>query len=598
MKKLIWIVPILMFSATGLVVCPPDMRLPALGIELLLAAMAALVWSWLTISPVNVRDVAAGHGQHGKGRWMNDTEKNDIFLSVPRGKETIPAFVYDFQNGHWMVDASEHNVMLLAPPGGGKTTKIIIPTIRYNIAVNENTQGKGASMVILDCKGELYRKNASLLQQAGYKTPALDLRNIMKSSRYNLLANVNEAIDEYRAATDKLTKARAYGRAERYAKVVASQLIDSDAADVKSESSDYFNETARGLITGVILLVSEFAPPQQRHIISVFNLILEMNGQIQGTGGFGQPQKTKMEELLEKIDDPRIRYYTGPATSADMRTSMNVFSSALGKLVKFIDAELEQLLIGHDREFDARQFIHDPTALFVISPDENITRHFIGSLLVRNIMNDVIEIAENECGGELPRKLLLLLDEFGQQPPIPDYDALSAAIRSRGGRIMIALQDFAQLQKHYSKTKAEILRGTNQTIITSFVAPSALDTAETISKILGNETILTGSSSVQQGKTSSTKSLVGRPLMSPSDLVTMPAGEFIVIRGSSHPLKVTPPGHWTYLQDAPEPLRRELVYRDVQVADADTLKARAGPLSYDLRPGMFEISEDEEAPLR
>lgn len=585
-------------AVAALLLCPPDRRLMVTVVLLLAGAAGILIWSWLSAGPINVKDVTAGHGQHGKSRWMNDTEKSGIFLFVPRGKETEPAFVYDFQNGHWLADTSEHNVMLLAPPGGGKTTRIIIPTIRYNLAVNQNTHGRGASMVILDCKGELYRKNASLLQAAGYKTPALDLRNIMKSSRYNLLANVNAAIDEYRGAADKLDKARAYGRAERYAKVVASQLIDSDAADVKSESSDYFNETARGLITGVILLVSEFAPPQQRHIISVFNLILEMNGQIQGAGGFGQPQKTKMEELLEKIDDPRIRYYTGPATSADMRTSMNVFSSALGKLVKFIDAELEQLLIGHDREFDARRFIHDPTALFVISPDENTTRHFIGSLLVRNIMNDVIGIAENECGGVLPRKLLLLLDEFGQQPPIPDYDALSAAIRSRGGRIMIALQDFAQLQKHYSKTKAEILRGTNQTILTSFVAPAALSTAEAISKILGNETILTGSNSTQNGKTSSTKSLVGRPLMSPSDLIAMPAGEFIVIRGSAHPLKIVPPGYWLYLPDASEPQRQELAYRDVQVADADTLKARAGPLSYDLHPGMFEISEDEEAPLR
>lgn len=578
----------------AVIAVPPQYRVAALGAALLVAGVAFLIWSWIYQKPIDVKDVAAGHGQHGKSRWMNDTEKNSIFLSVPSGRETEPGFVIDFSAGHWRVDTSEHNVMLVAPPGSGKTTRIIIPTVRYNLAVNKNTGGHGASMVILDCKGELYRRNAAQLQAAGYRTPALDLRNISKSSRYNFIANVNAAIDEYRAATDKLSKARAYGRAERYAKVAASLLIDSDSAEVKSESSDYFNETARGLITGVILLVSEYAPAPQRHIISVFNLILEMNGQIQGSGGFGQPQKTKMEALLEKINDPRIRYYTGPATSADMRTSMNVFSSALGKLVKFIDAELEQVLIAHDSDFDAKTFISQPSALFLISPDENTTRHFISSLIVRNLMNDLIEIAETEYGGVLPRKVLLLLDEFGQQPPIPDYDALSAAMRSRGGRLMIALQDFGQLQKHYSKTKSEIIRGTNQTIITSFVAPAALSTAETISKILGNETILTGSSSIQQGKTSSTKSLVGRPLMSPSDLIAMPVGEFIVIRGTAHPLKVTPPGYWTYLGDAPEPQRPDLEYREVQVADADLLSARAGVLSYDLTPGMFDIEENED----
>lgn len=572
----------------GLTLVPTERRVPMLGLAVLAAGLFTLLAMWLKSKPLDVKDVSAGHGQHGRSRWMSDTEKSGIFLSVPRGKEFEPGFVFSFEGSRWLVDASEHNVLLLAPPFAGKTTRMMIPTIRYNLAVNQNTGGQGASMVILDCKGELFRKNAALLQQAGIRTPAIDLRNISRSSRYNFIANVNAAIDEYKAATDKLARVRAYGRAERYAKVAASLLIDSDGAEVKSESSDYFNETARGLITGVILLVSEYAPVTERHIISVFNLILEMNGQIQGAANAGQAQKTKLEELLEYIDDPRIRYYTGPATSADLRTSMNVFSSALGKLVRFIDAELEQVLCEHDSAFDARAFIDSPSAIFLISPDENTTRHFMSSLIVRNLMNDLIEMAETEYHGVLPRKVLLLLDEFGQQPPIPDYDALSAAIRSRGGRLMIALQDFAQLQKHYSKTKSEIIRGTNQTIITSFVAPAALSTAETLSKILGNETILTGSSSYQQGKSSSSKSLMGRALMAPSDLIAMEEGEFIVIKGTTHPLRISPPGYWTYLEDAQEPERSELAYREIMVADADTLKARAGSLSYDLSPGMFD----------
>lgn len=577
------------FTLYGLIRVPAEQRTSAVGLVILVAGLIALLVIWIKSKPLDVKDVAAGHGQHGRSRWMNDTEKNETFLSVSRGKECEPGFVFSFERNRWLVDASEHNVLLLAPPFAGKTTRMMIPTIRYNLAVNQNTGGRGASMVILDCKGELFRKNAALLQQAGIRTPAIDLRNISGSNRYNFIANVNAAIDEYKTAPNKLAKARAYGRAERYAKVAASLLIDSDSSDVKSESSDYFNETARGLITGVILLVSEYAPATERHIISVFNLILEMNGQIQGAVNAGQPQKTKLEELLEYIDDPRIRYYTGPATSADMRTSMNVFSSALGKLVRFIDAELEQVLCEHDSAFDARAFIETPSAIFLISPDENTTRHFMSSLIVRNLMNDLIEMAETEYHGVLPRKVLLLLDEFGQQPPIPDYDALSAALRSRGGRLMIALQDFAQLQKHYSKTKSEIIRGTNQTIITSFVAPAALSTAETLSKIMGNETILTGSSSYQQGKSSSSKALMGRALMAPSDLITMEEGKFIVIKGTTHPLRISPPGYWTYLEDAEEPMRPELEYREIMVADADTLKARAGSLSYDLTPGMFDL---------
>lgn len=555
------------------------------------AILLVLIIYFATRKPLDVKDHNAGHGQHGRRRYMTPEAKRETFDFVPEGKEKTPGFVLDYQGHSWMVDTGEHNIMLLAPPGAGKTTSVVIPSIRYNAAVNINTGGDGASMVVLDCKGELYRKTAGALRAAGYVTPCLDLRNLEKSSRYNLMNNVNQAIDEYKRATDKLQRAFAYGKAERCAKTVAGQIMKSSGGNSVSDSSDYFNETAQGLVTGTILLVSEYAAPNARHIVSVFSLILELNGAAESEESFldGTQQQSRMDKLLKQLDNVRIHYYTAPATSADTRTRMNVFSSALAKLVKFIDAELEQVLCGHDPALDAQLFIDKPTALFLISPDENPSRHFMSSLLVRSLMNDIIAVAETQGNsGVLPRKILLLLDEFGQQPPIQDLDALAAAIRSRGGRIMFALQDFDQLQKHYSKTIAQILRGTSQTLITSFVSPAALDTAQTISKILGDETIMTGSTSSQSGKVSTSKSLIGRPLMTPSDLIAMPAGEFIIIKGSKDPLRCHPPGYWTYLSEYAEPERESLEYQTVAVADAESLLMRTGDLSYDLYPGMFD----------
>lgn len=555
---------------------------------LLIYCILAFLYLWFTKRPINIKDKQAGHGQHGKATWMEDELKEQTFHTIQKEAESEPGFVLGFSGGHWMVDTSEDNVLLLAPPKAGKTTKIFIPSIFYNAAIQKNT-GSGPSMLILDCKGELFRRCAGHLADCGYRIPTLDLRNIVKSSRYNFIINVNKAMDEYFVAKTDLARAMAYGKAERYAKQAASQLVGNSSSEVKSEASDYFNETARGLLTGIILMVSQYAAPTERHIISVFNLILEMNGQILNQQQSSNTiQKTKLQELLEYIGNQRITFYTGAATSADSRTSMNVFSSALGKLAKFIDAELEQILCGHDEDFDGQKFIQQPTAIFFISPDENTTRHFMSSLAVRNILNETIEIAEKEYNGVLPRKVQVYLDEFGQQPPIEDFDALCAAYRSRGGRFISAIQDFAQLQKHYSKDKADIIKGTNQTLITSFVAPSALNTAETISKILGNETILTGSSSSSQGKVSTTTSLVGRPLMAASDLIAMPLGEFIVIKGGTKPCKIKPPGYWTYLVSLPEPLRPDLQYSHVTIADAESIRLRLNYGNSQLTKGMFD----------
>ena len=77
-------------------------------------------------------------------------------------------------------------------------------------------------------------------------------------------------------------------------------------------------------------------------------------------------------------------------TSADIRTTLNIVSSALSKLLKFVDAELEQLICTHDNDLDAERFIERPTAIFLIAPDENETRHFLASLFVRFLTDDLI----------------------------------------------------------------------------------------------------------------------------------------------------------------------------------------------------------------
>lgn len=271
----------------------------------------------------------------------------------------------------------------------------------------------------------------------------------------------------------------------------------------------------------------------------------------------------KLEHLLTFCGNERIRYYTGAATSADLKTSMNIFSSALGKLTKFIDAELEQLLCSHDAELDADRFIENPTAVFLISPDENTSRHFINSLYIRNLMNDLIYLAESKYGGRCPRDWLLLIDEFGQQPAIEGVDAATAAIRSRGGRAMLSLQNLTQLEKQYNRTLADIIKGTGQTVMFSFVSPTALSSAKVFSEAMGKETVMTGSTTSAKGNTSVTRSMVGRPLMDAADIIALEREVFIVLKGGCRPFRSRAEGYYKYL-DLGEHKAEELPALDFQ----------------------------------
>ncbi|WP_312102254.1 type IV secretory system conjugative DNA transfer family protein [Pygmaiobacter massiliensis] len=466
-----------------------------------------------------------------------------------------------------------------------------IPTIAYNIEVQRNT-GHGPSMLITDVKGQLYRTTAPLAKEAGYRPLVLNFRDVMSGVWFNLMYKVNRCMDSYKAATDPMQQAISYGMAERYAKVCAASLVDNMGdANSKSSASDYFDETAKGLITGLILLVSEYGAPNERHLISVFNLVIELNGQQPGQGGIKEQmnQKSRLAIMMEDIDNERIKRYVGAAMSADSRTSMNVFSSALGKLTKFIDAELEQMICQHSPELADLEFLDQPTIIYIVCPDENTTRHFLAALFIRFFANDLIETAESKYNGVLPRKVLFMLDEFGNMPVIQDVDVLFAAIRSRGVRIMIALQSYSQLYKSYSREKAEIIKDTCQMVMFTFCSPSSQQTAESLSKMLGNETVLTGSVSYNQGRATSTNSMVGKPLISPAEMVIIPWGTWVVMKAGRKPFKTHLSPYQELLQlPEGEPEAESKPFTTVVVSNTKTIVGRVKDKEVYLQKGMFD----------
>ena len=567
-------------------------RLPVLWpLKLVMGLLAAFVVSLLFTSKLNIKAVKVGDGQHGNAAYMNKEEQAEVYRKVQMGQEKEPGVLVGTEKGCWGVDISDNNLLLLAPPGGGKTTQNYIPTIVYNIAVQRNT-GYGASMLITDVKGQLYNTTARTAQEAGYRTLVLNFRDVLSGVWFNPLYKVNEAMEQYKAATDPMQQAISYGMAERYAKVCAASLVDNMGdANSKSSASDYFDETAKGLITGLILLVSEYGVPNERHLISVFNLLLELNGQQAGKGGIKEQmnQKSRLAVVMEDIDNERIKRYVGAVMSADSRTSMNVFSSALGKLTKFIDAEVEQMICQHSPELSVNDFMEQPTIIYIICPDENTTRHFLAALFIRFFANDLIETAENKYRGVLPRKVLFMLDEFGNMPVIQDVDVLFAAIRSRGVRIMIALQSYSQLYKSYSREKAEIIKDTCQMVMFTFCSPSSQQTAESLSKMLGNETVLTGSVSYNQGRASSTSSMVGKPLVSPAEMVLIPWGTWVLMKAGHKPMRshMLPYGQFLSLPTSLEQLTPK-PYTTVCVSTTDTIIGRAKDKEVYLQKGMFD----------
>lgn len=276
------------------------------------------------------------------------------------------------------------------------------------------------------------------------------------------------------------------------------------------------------------------------------------------------------------------------------------FSSALAKLIEFIDAELEQMICDHSSEIDAKSFMDKPTAIFVICPDEDSSRHFFASLFIRYFTTQLIDLAETSPGMILPRKVLCLWDEFGNMPAIKDVDALFTAARSRGIRFLYSLQSFSQLQKNYNKTYADIIMDASQVLMFTFLSPGALETAKKLSETLGNRTVLSGNINRRQRPfelweqdVTTGQQMINQPLIFPEDILSLPIGTWVVIKtgGKTDQIKMktkTPmySDYCTVNREYSENIKNE--YHDIMVLSGDKIRRLGAIAKNKLTVGMFD----------
>lgn len=526
----------LMYSGSYLIV----RWLLSIVLGVLLSFLIFEIWNTQKLSDIKLKTV--GNGQFGTAKWLSEKRFNELFKRVKVNKADTPGYVVKCDKNHFTVDTSDQNVIIYAPPGAMKTKGINIPGIYYNALVNKNTLGKGASMILVDVKGEEYETTAATLEKCGYETVVIDFRNPLLSDWYNIMNEINCYMDTVRDTDDERQRIIARSRAEECAQQLSKSICSATSAKTTSESSEFFKNTAEGLTTALILLVSEHGEPEERHIISVFMLVIELNGLVQDdTRKQSEMQKNRLKELLEIIPESvRIKMHSGASVSADVKTSMNIFSSTLSKLLGFINPEVEQMICRHTPGLEAKLLIDKPIALFIIIPDYKNNLDFFASLLIRQLLDNLMNEANNYPQGKLPRQIQIWWDEFGNSPYVPRFAKVITAARSRNIRLFLTLQSHSQLSENYPKAEAETIQENIQ--IMAFAAPGAdaYKSAKGFSDLLGKYT--TQSGSVTSGKKSNSKSqsvqLMGRELLTPNEILSLPRGTFIYRKTGEDPFMV------------------------------------------------------------
>lgn len=472
-----------------------------------------------------------GDGQHGTARWATKPEIKNTFVSVPfepekwRKGEDLPTVQGTVvgcrgrQKTVALVDTGDVHTLMIGAAGVGKTAFFLYPNLEFACA-------SGMSFLQTDTKGDVARNYGNIAKNCyGYNVSVLDLRNPTRSDENNILHLVNKYMDLYLQDNTNLS---AKAKAEKYAKITAKTIINIGGGDGNYGQNAFFYDAAEGLLASVILLLAEFGDRNERHIVSVFKLIQDLISKPDGKG-----QKMYFTKLMEKLpSEHKAKWLAGAALNSADQAMMSVMSTALSRLNSFLDSEMEQILC-FGTAIDAERFCSEKSAIFIILPEEDNSKYFMVSLLIQQLYREILVIADDN-GGTLKNRVMFFADEFGTFPKIEGAEAMFSAGRSRKISIVAIIQSFAQLEQNYGKQGMEIITDNTQLTIFGGFAPNS-QSAEVLSKALGEQTVQSGSVSCGKEKSQSLQ-MIGRPLMTVDELKSMPKGQFIVMKTGTHPM--------------------------------------------------------------
>lgn len=482
----------------------------------------------------HIKSKTVGDGQHGTARFATNKEVAEAYQCISycpqkwRQGKNLPQYqglivaTRDYRHGvHAYVDTDDVHLMMIGAAGVGKTAYFLYANLEYACA-------SGVSFITTDTKGDLYRNYGAIARDDyGYHIAVIDLRNPMSSDGNNMLHLVNKYMDIYKQDRSNVAMK---AKTEKYAKIIAKTIIFSDGADATSYGQNsFFYDSAEGLLTSVILIVSEFCPANQRHIISVFKLVQDL---LQPSPVKG---KTRFQLLLEKLpDEHKAKWFAGSALNTGEQAMQSVLSTVLSRLNAFIDSEIEQILC-FETTVDIEKFCSEKSAIFLVLPEEDNTKHFLISLFIQEYYREILAFAD-ERGGRLPNKVIMYLDEIGTIPKIQSAEMMFSASRSRGVSIVAIIQSLAQLEKNYGKEGASIITDNCQDTLFGGFAPNS-ETAKIMSENLGYKTVLSGSVSKGKNDPSQSLQMIQRNLMTTDELKALPKGTFVLMKTGTHPIK-------------------------------------------------------------
>lgn len=451
-----------------------------------------------------------GSFEYGSSKWATDKEIKKKFKVWNIGKELSSGGIpITYINDKFYYSDSFDHTLIIGSTGSGKTICEIMPLI-FNLGY------AGESMVVNDVKGELYCNTAEFLKNRNYKIHILNLRDALASDGWNPLHLAykyfkNGNLD---SCSDII---------ENFSKSLTKSLSSKDM---------YWEKSATSVLTALCYaIIEDVSSEEQAHLYSIYNLLVE-----HGAKTIDRSNSLDLYFQQRPFGDiAKNSYATGSFAKGETRATL--FSVLATCLKLFSDVGIANLTSRTDFELDSIGI--EKTAIFLIIPDEKEARHELASLFIDQCYQALVNSAQSYPDGKMPIRVNFILDEFSNMPSISSMSNKITVSRSRNIRFYMVIQDFNQLKEKYKEDAGTIKSNATNWI---YLLTADNDTAKEISNRLGKYTISSSRSSSSSSKGGSVnftndKSLMGRELLMPEELMRFSFGEAIFMTTRMHPIK-------------------------------------------------------------
>lgn len=397
------------------------------------------------------------------------------------------------------------NVFVIGGSGSYKTQSVV-----YTNVIHE-TQ---ASIFVTDVKGEVLENTSVIKEKQGYEVKVINFIDMFLSNCYNPLD---------------------YVRKETDATVVANKIVESRTGENNNDKGSIWHLSQVSLLRALILYVVNDLHPLKRNMGGIIDVLRNFDPKI--AEGEDEAELDRLFLSLPYDHPARVSYEMGYKKSED-KVRSGIIMTLLATLADFTSETV--LRFTRRSDFFLGDLGRKKMILYLILDPLDKTWSGLISLFISQLHSELFRVGD-ENGSKLYVPLKEVLDEASNLGKLPNFVNYLSLCRGYGISAIPIVQNLSQFEELYGKNGLYSILGVCSTKV--ILKAAEYETAEYISKTLGEATVENESRSTNTGGHGTTSSVsiqnVKRRLIDPNEIKGLKENQVLVSTDNTSPFKGT-----------------------------------------------------------